>query len=152
MRWVLAMMLGGCFSPPSAYVLDSSDPLDLEVAQAAVDEWNSQGGYELVVRAGAYGTQADDECAIIWGDMGNAGPRGYTTGDGRLITLTTNVHDPWYKGVGPCAGSDMQSILAHEIGHTLGKSHTDVPADTMYAGGSKWCEIKHVLTEEDINQ
>lgn len=145
-------------------VVPGSDPV--AAIQAALDTWNSVGAS----RARFAPVQAGGSATLGRADFNNvigfANSAALTSAVGDAIAVTAVyfntrtgeivdadiVLNPEYRFASKLAYNafDLQSVVTHELGHSLGAGHSPLPSATMYAYGGQETTTERTLTADDL--
>lgn len=148
----------------------SSEAEEIEIIDRALQKWASVCGLTITgpiadsgVAGGAPeaigGHLADMRFGAVEGGFGNVsahayqpgnesiyGTGGSITGDIHLNTLFQFVDDPNHVGNGQVE-LDFETLLLHEIGHSIGLTHTNVVGSVMHAS---YNGARRELSADDI--
>jgi hypothetical protein len=112
------------------------------IARTAFDRWAAV--VPLVFREAGAGQQADIRIRYATGDHGDGAGLAFDGTNGTLAhaffpppnggALAGDAHfdedEAWQQGIAP-GGYDLLTVFFHELGHSLGLDHTNVPSSTM---------------------
>ena len=127
----------------------------------AIDTWNGTNASISFAYEGRSDNSenAADQCNLVWFDGEWADDTGLVakafTGvqaDEFIVTADIAINTADYDWVldGTGDGLDLQSVLTHELGHTLGLDHSEDALATMYGTGGPGETHKRSLRTDDI--
>lgn len=129
----------------------------LAAARRALDTWSAAGGPVLVEGAGAvasirWATDPDDPG--VDPDVLAETHLAFDTDTGELLRAEIVVNGAgfrWAAGDGGCSDAfDLESTLAHELGHALGLKHSAVADATMFTHPSPCARDRRDLAADDV--
>jgi Matrixin len=140
---------------------DVSQNAAISALQTGMNVWNTQSGTPFRFSyAGQVGTTSigfDKKNVMVFRKVTNGGAIASTYAwaqNGYLVDTDIIFWDGGFKfftGSGGCSGGVyVEDIAAHELGHSMGLSHSSVSEATMYGSYSTCSMAKRTLASDDI--
>jgi hypothetical protein len=143
-----------------------SDSGVISALQAAMDDWNIQGGSPFRFNYGGQvrdtTTGYDGKNVVLFRNENNGGTIAYTyswwDASNHLLDSDMIIYDPgytFYAYDGTCDvyagyGVYLHDLTTHEFGHMLGLLHSSDPSATMYAGYANCATTQRSIEADDI--
>ena len=141
---------------------DVSESAAVAAAQAGLDVWNTQSGSGFTYRYGGTATDTstanDNRNVLIFRNSTNGSALATTyswwNSSNQLVDSDIVMWDgafTFFTGTAGCVnGAYIEDILAHELGHALGLSHSTASDATMYPSYSYCSQALRTLAADDI--